>query len=467
MSFEDKLQQRFDSAASAIDPEPGSAADVRGRAASRTRNRRLMASALVLVAVLGIGSLLVRTPDRSDPVDLQVASAPTTFGVEQVTEADFAYLGAFMLPVGDWGDSRFAYGGEAAAFHPGGDPESTDGFDGSLFVSGHPTRSPGVAEVSIPAPMQHDGTTESLPIADVLRPFADITGGRARTAVAGTDVGGTGELDGYRYSGLEVIETAAGPRLAWTVWQYLNHSNNPVPGHGHSSVDLRDPDPQGPWFLGEYDARQTAGYLFNVPEAYATEYLDGFRLLSGLRDRPVGTGMSSGPPFFAFNAPSEAAPGERIDVLPLAFYDGEPQALDNFGGGDTAGGAEWITTADGNHAVIVVGSKGLGEVRSGGPGPDDCGINSGTHAGPYEPRVLFYDTDDIAALASGELEAWQLEPYRSWNPSEFLIPTCRWQLTSASFDENSGRLYLVQVEADLSQSEFSPVPVIHVFSLAG
>lgn len=467
MTFEEQLQHRFDAANASMDLEPGSASTVRGRAVRRVRNRRLAAGAFALVAVLGLGSFVLRTPDRSTSVEVAVASQSTAFGGQELTEADFIYLGAFKLPAGDWGDSRFAYGGQAGAFYAGGDPGSDDGFDGSLFVSGHPVRNPGVAEVSIPAPVSHDGTTENLPVADVLRPFTDITAGRGLSSVGGTEAGGSGGGGSYRYSGLEVIETAAGPRLVWTIWQYQNNSNNVVPGHGHSSVDLRSPDPEGPWFLGDYDARQTAGYIFDVPSAYADEHLDGYRLLTGLKDGSAGGETSFGPPFFAFDAPAEAAEGDSVEALLLAFYDGEHQALEDFGRADTAGGAEWITTSAGANAIVVVGTRGLGEYQNGPPRESDCGTSSGGHAGPYEPRVLFYDTDDIADLASGELEAWQLEPYRSWNPAEFLIPTCEWELTSVSFDPGSGRLYIIQREADLSQSEFSPVPVVHVFSLSG
>jgi len=466
MTFEDELQRRFDSAQSAIQLDPGSPQEVRGRASRQLRNRRVVGGIAATLVVLGLGSLLLSLSARDGSVDVAAGAAAAIDHTSGITDSDFTYLGAFKLPAGDWGDSRFAFGGEAAAFYAGGDPDSDDGFDGSLFVSGHPTRNPGVAEVAIPAPIAHDGTSEVLPIADVLRPFVDITDGRAAAAVATTDEDGTIQSRSFRFSGLEVIDTAGGPRLAWTIWQYQNASNNIVAGHGHSSVDLRDPSPEGPWFLGDYDSRATAGYIFDVPEAFAKQNLDGFRLLTGLQDGSAGGETSSGPPFFAFNAPTEAAAGDRVDVLPLAFYEGEPQRLSGFGRADSAGGAEWISTSAGENAVIVVGSRGLGEARNGVAGPDDCGNNAGTHAGPYEPRVLFYDPQDFAKLATGELEAWQLQPYFSWNPAEFLLPTCEWLLTSVSFDEQSRRVYVVQVQADLSQSEFSPVPVVHVFGLA-
>jgi len=161
----------------------------------------------------------------------------------------------------------------------------------------------------------------------------------------------------------------------------------------------------------------------------------------------------------------EAEPNSQVNVLPLAFYDGEPQRLDDFGQADSAAGAEWITTSQGGQAVITVGTRGLGEPQFGPPGPDDCGPDLANHAGPYEPQIMFYDPADLARAATGELELWQLEPYLRWNPAAFLIESCEWELSSVSFDEDSGRLYVVQVGADLAQSEFSPIPVVHVFQL--
>jgi hypothetical protein len=378
-----------------------------------------------------------------------------------LAESDFSYLGAFLLPAGDYGPSRFAFGGGAAAYWADGDPDSSDGYDGSLFVSGHPRLNPGVAEVSIPEPGSHDGSTEGLPVATVLQPFADITAGRGLTYVGSQAVGGQDE---FRYGGLEVVDGESGPRLHWAIWQYGNVADNQVPGHGHSSLDLDAPDPQGPWFLDGRSSRSTGGFVFSVPTAFADQYLDGRRLLAGQQDGATSQADSVGPPFHSFSPPQQAGPGADVDAVRLAHYDPD-RPLPGFGLADTAAGAAWVERADGANAVVTVGRRGLGQVRYGEPGQDDCGINAGQHAGPYEPLVMFYDPDDLAALATGELEPWELAPYRTWNPSRHLIPTCDWHLTSIMFDPEAGLIYIVQPEADTSQNEFSPIPVVHVFAL--
>ena len=78
---------------------------------------------------------------------------------------------------------------------------------------------------------------------------------------------------------------------------------------------------------------------------------------------------------------------------------------------------------------------------------------------------MFYDPADLARAAAGEIELWEVAPYRTWDPTEHLIPSCEWELSSISFDAEAGLIYVVQLAADLSQSEFSPIPVVHVFRL--
>lgn len=467
MTIEDDLQAKFDSASTTIDLGAGSVEAVKQRAIGRTRNSRLMLSAAVIVAVAVVGSVLWRVlPDRNQPTEVvsagEVPAASTTPLDGPVTEADFTYLGAFMLPAGTFGDSTFAYGGEAAAFNPGGDPESTDGFDGSLFMVGHPRQNVGIAEVSIPAPAPHDGDTQNLPVAQVLSPFTDITAGRGMDFVGGADVGGEDE---YRYGGLEVVDGPDGPRLHWTLWQYNNASDNDVPGHGHSSLDLANPDPQGPWFLGDERNRVTPGYVFAVPQAFADASLGGQNLIAGYMSGATASGHSWGPPFFAYAPPITAPVSDRLDTTVLALYDSEENTLPGHNRADLAGGATWVTTSSGETAIVTVGRRALGEAHDGFPDEEDCNPYKGIHGGPYEPRVTFYDPADLARVAAGDLAPDEVRPYRTWNPAEHLVATCEWELSSISFDPEAGRVYVVQIEADTTQHVYDPVPVVHVFSL--
>ena len=213
------------------------------------------------------------------------------------------------------------------------------------------------------------------------------------------------------------------------------------------------------------DSRRTAGYVFSVPEDFAANSLQGRSLVAGFKAAPTTTGRSFGPPFFAYEPPGEAPIGERLDFAQIAVFPDPDRALEGFGVADTAAGATWITTDDGVSAVMTVGHRGLGEVFQGEPREQDCGINTSIHAGPYEPLIMFFDPLDLARAAAGEIEPWQLAPYQTWDPSEHLIPTCEWRLSSVSFDAGSGRIYVVQVGVQPPDNEFVVVPVIHVFEL--
>ncbi len=404
-------------------------------------------------------------PTTQSPTTQPSTSQPPTTqpnSDRQLTEADFTYRGAFMAPADDSGGSSFAYGGRAAAFNPYGDPGNTDAFRGSLFVAGHPLQNPGIAEIDIPEPELHFGSTEGLPVAEFLQPFSDITNGRAMQYIGSSDVGGINE---FRFGGLEVVDSSIGPRLHWSAWQYYHVAETDVPSHGHSSLDLSNPDPQGPWHLGDYDMAETSGYLFTAPVDFADQHFDGHRLLSGFQHNATGSRNSWGPPFFAYTAPDQAEPLTRLDAIELTNYPYPNHKLIGHEQTNLSPGADWITTSDGVDAIVVTGNESLEGSRYGEPEPGDCNSGKGYLGAPYAPRVLFYDPADLARVAAGEIQPWDVEPYRTWNPMDYLIPTCDWLLSSLSYDEASRRMYIVQWKADLSQNIYAPVPVIHVFDV--
>jgi hypothetical protein len=470
MNFEDELQRRFDDAGTALELQPGSLSAVQQRARRIQTRRRVATTSAALLVLVGLGVFAATLSGGSDAdtesVGTEQGLTPTTnpggTGDARLQPGDLTYVGAFMAPAADVGGSTFAYGGEAAAYFADGDPGGTDDYTGSLFMTGHPRQNLGVAEISIPPPTRHNGTSDGLAVATVLQPFADITDGRASEVVDEPPIDGEEE---YRYGGLAVVDGPDGPRLHWSVRESYDVTAGSAPGHGHSSLDLAAPDPAGPWYLAENDNRATAGYVFSVPESFANSALDGNNLITGHKADPTTFAESWGPPFFAYRAPDDSPVGTRLATEVLTFYADEDAALADFGVVDTASGATWVARTDGADAIVTVGRRGLGEVHRGEPRAEDCSVDGGQHGGPYEPLILFYDPKDLAAVAAGDLAADAVEPYRSWNPAEHLIETCDWLLTSVSFDAAAGRLYVVQAKADVSQNEFSPVPVVHVFEL--
>lgn len=98
-----------------------------------------------------------------------------------ILPADFTYVGAFRLPgEGDTPPQTFAYGGNAMTFKPDGDPGNTDGFPGSLFITGHDRVAYGAvsdgsqfAEVTIPVPVNSRDIAD-LPYASSIQGFHNV-----------------------------------------------------------------------------------------------------------------------------------------------------------------------------------------------------------------------------------------------------------------------------------------------------
>ena len=481
MSFENELRNLFDEADTEVSLDDGSLTAVKMRAKQRT-NRARMAVGAAAIALIAFGGILVSNiqreaanveltdiPDDGSEGALEDGAEDTSeSGVDgtvegsdtgPVSEDDFSYAGAFLVPsseVAIEGAERFDFGGSASAFNPFGDPDNTDGFAGSIFMTGFP-RNAQVAEISIPEPAPHDGTTAGLPIAEMLQPFSDVTDGRADTFVGSEEVGGQGE---FRIGGLEVLDGPGGQRLHWTAWQWQDVGAHDNPGHGHSSLDLSNPDPQGPWFLGDFEGYESAGYVFSVPENFANAELGGRELIAGFQDiEATFSSMSQGPPFFAFSPFEQAAAEERVaEPLELASY-GDGDLVTNFSDTAATPGATWVSTSDGRSAVVTVGNDVLA------PGDLSCSPGETQPVEGFGPRFTFYDPADLAAVASGERDSNQVEPYRVWDPTEHLIAFCGLQISSISFDADAGRIYVVQTRADVSQGEFGFLPVVHVFDV--
>ncbi|MBN1543317.1 fibronectin type III domain-containing protein, partial [candidate division KSB1 bacterium] len=134
--------------------------------------------------------------------------------------AGFDYLGAFKLP------ESFSWGGEALAFRSDGDPESTDGFPGSLYVTDlNQVQAGFVGEVSIPAPHKSDERDAAvLPEARVLT---------APVNIRPASIDGWGDYVDIWRTGLEYVP--AQNRL-YSVWSV----HYTVTGEKHASLSCTD-----------------------------------------------------------------------------------------------------------------------------------------------------------------------------------------------------------------------------------
>jgi hypothetical protein len=427
--------------------------------------------------------------------------------------ADFEYLGAFRLPGGDEPPRTFAYGGNAMTFNPDGDPGGAqDGFPGTLFIMGHDRVAYGslpdggqVAEVNIPVPVI-TRDVEALNTAEFSQDFANLF---ERRFV---------EFQEIPKSGLQYLNRPeTGPKIHVTWGEHLQR--NDFPSHGWFSPTLTAPDFQGEWFIGNQNMYSVNGYMFEIPVAWADTYAGGRYLATG-RMRDGGQG-GMGPTIFAYrpwNADGSPPPsGTRLEEVTLLLYENAYNtedilhAMNGYQHPDAWEGGAWLTMPNGRQAVLFAGTKSSGEkywygyVNAAGPQyacvdahvtdfptcrmadgsvcpPEDfrgccdedagnCVSSRGWWSTRFDAQFILFDPDDLARVASGQMEAWQPQPYAVididehlfFNPPEWDTVTLGWgdqrrdRIGDVSYDRVNSLLYVLELYGDGGR------PLVHVW----
>ncbi|GJM44130.1 MAG: hypothetical protein DHS20C21_09720 [Gemmatimonadota bacterium] len=375
---------------------------------------------------------------------------------------ELEYLGAFRMPGDLETGSEWQSGGGGMTYVPTGDAGGpNDGFPGSLMAIG---KHPVVSEFSIPMPRipEDDYDGRDLNRGLTLQPFADPTGGVR------------GDVDLDKLGGIAYLRAQPGQttdKLYWTIYEYYNANGDNFLSHGMSELDLSNPQPQGAWRLGSADdddfhSMKTADYIFDAPEDWADENLGGRYLVSGRHRENGAFGGAQGPALYAF-APwqeSTLTPGAEMDAVCLLRYPTGGGHFPNYCAADWWSGGAWLSAGN-RSAVMIVGSKGVGEVYYGEGGGNRCSSSKGFHCDPYEPQFLFYNPDELAAVARGELEPWQVLPYATIVPSE-MWPKCRIRPVGIAFDRDRGLIYVMQYNgARIPAETGTRVPLVHTWRI--
>jgi len=388
--------------------------------------------------------------------------APPASG-QLIQPTDLVYQGAFRLPDVPGGDERswmWSNWASAMAYYPDGDPANpADGYPGSIFGVGH-DQTQYVSKISIPIPMISPGkNVNDLNTAETLQDFRDIRGG----------LFGYMEMPRVGLAYLPPQGEQASGKLYFAWAPHLDEGAT-HPSHGWAELDLARPNPAGPWRIGDYWNYITGDYLFPIPQAWADVYTSGMYLATGrFRD---GGQAAQGPSLFAigpWNEGNPPAPGSTLSTVPLLLYgsvytEGSP-TMDGYHHSDEWSGGAWLTIRD-KSAVIFMGTKGTGECWYGNPkGPClDC-EDRGWWSTGFEGQIIFYDPADLAAVARGEIETWEPQPYATLNVDEYLYHIESGQqkhhLGATSFDRERGLLYVFEPLADGDK------PLIHVWRVEG
>jgi len=403
------------------------------------------------------------TPTATPPSISVDTGAPA----QLIQPTDLVYLGAFRLPDGPeviaWG-----YSGAAMTYYPDGDPNGpADGYPGSIFGTGH-NWNQYVSEISMPVPIISPGkNVGDLNTATTLQDFQNIRG----------NLFGEFEIPraGLEYLPAQGEQTTGKLYFCWAQHMGASETN---PSHGWRELDLSNPQTAGAWRIGDYWNYVTTDYIFAIPQAWANANTPGMYLATG-RFRDGGQG-AQGPSLFAYGPWTEGnppPPGSTLSAVPLLFYGniytpGSPM-MNNYHHSDEWAGGNWLTAGD-KSAVIFVGTKGTGDCWYGcsdgtvwpdePPYPPECPERGWWSTG-FEGQILFYDSANLAAVAKGEMEPYEPQPYAILEIDEYLYHIESTQqkehVGAASFDRERGLLYVFEPLADGDKS------LIHVWKVEG
>jgi hypothetical protein len=395
---------------------------------------------------------------------------------------DLVYLGAFRLPDDGGEGVGWVFAGHALAYTPDGDPASPDdGAPGSLFGVGHDWTQY-VSEISIPAPViSISKNPADLNMATTLQDFTDIRG----------DLFDYLEMPRAALAYLPAQGDQATGKL-YFAWGQHQEEMADDPAHGWVELDLANPQVAGLWSVGGLRHYLTTDYLFPVAPEWDKANAPGQLLATG-RFRE-GAQSASGPALFAispWNEGNPPAPGTDIPALTLLHYGDyqapDEQKLNDYHHADDWSGGAWLTTGD-RSAVVFVGTKGIGDDWYGfangviwpdeapypdvPPAPNDL---RGFWSSSYQAQFIFYDPADLAAVARGELDPWQPQPYATLTVDEVLFgvdvtPDGRGmvgaqksgRLGAAAFDRANGLLYVFEPTATEDSES-----IIHVWRVGG
>ena len=377
-----------------------------------------------------------------------------------VRSSHLTYLGAFRFP----GDARndYAYGGTSIGFNPA---------NNSLFARGHDWYQL-VGEISIPAPVITSDFA-ALPVAAVLQNQTDITEGHLN------EVGADGaSIGGCKVGGLLVHEG----RLIGTSYAYYDAGGSARRSHFTSGLDFAQTgDFRGMYRVGTWNPGFVAGHMAHIPPEWRTAL--GGPVLTGLDGVPIVSRTSYGPTISVFD-PAQLGVVDPVPATLLFGYTYEHATLGTWGNSteynpqfNQAAGSSGVVFPFGSDSVLFFGSAGVG-IPCYGQGTSDRSLDrtpvpgtngqvlyvydpasgsKGCHAYPYVAYIWAYRAADLARVAAGQLQFWQVVPYATWELPLPFGPEGQDGVGGAAYDPATNRIFVCQYNA------VGASPIIHVY----
>jgi hypothetical protein len=405
----------------------------------RPQRRAARPLAWTVGAVLAVSAVAVLAAscwkDGEQPSNPNQPSPPR----RQTTRTGPGYIGAFRVPDGKIGVSRFGYGGTALAFNAA---------NNSLFLVGHDHHQ-AIAEIKIPDAIVASANLNDLDTATVLQPFVKVAARIPNYTLEGTvKVGGLMVVDGQLIGSLYVFYD--GPAKAVQSHFWLD------------SLNLADAKVGGLYTVGNLGGGFVGGYMSPVPAELQEEL--GASYATGQAALSIIGRTSSGPALFGFDPKDlgAAAPVKPYVYYPLKHALGKIDAKNPYFNGNTE--IRGVFFVSGSRTVVFFGSHGTGNVYYGDPEPcnDPYRRDRGWHSvnGEYAYQAWAYKVDDLVAVKNGTKRPWDIKPSEV-KTFDFPADDKAKHIGGVAFDPATNRLYVSQMGG--GGGEY--MPLIHVFNV--
>lgn len=401
------------------------------------------------VTTSGFVTVTVSNPVDNDPLNKPV-----------LNQGDFTYLGAFDMPL--------TANGWSTAFSTGGLTHRYVNGNLQFLTTSHVYSGGLVYEINYPGL----NTNGEMPKASVIKNWGDVYTGNKWV---GND-GGTSSLSGGVMTyGLYYDQNLN--RLYWNYGHWYNASNPYNPSVGYSTLNDTTgvATGVGAWGLQDRGEKFSRGGTLRIPQWFADDYTGGKSLGVGFGGyfSIIGSG-SLGPSLAAINDPDIVTEANRssVDNIPLigypanapgraerntnytSYYDGGvyPSTPGNWNPSNGKGywtwsdyiygSASWIDTPS-MGGVLYLARLGTGDVYY---------QTSNTHASGSVFEWMVYDPKDLAAVATGAKQQWQIQPKYRWIDSTLPVGPQDQNgfsgdgasnIGGITYDNTTGRLYVL------------------------
>lgn len=353
---------------------------------------------------------------------------------------DIQWVGAFRLPQGTFGPSRFGYGGRGPGYYKDTSNRET------LYMEGHAWYKGNVAQVQIPTPSS-SRSFDVLPRATLLQSFHDVTDGN----LGGASGDGIGSL--LPYNGKLIVGS----------YEFYDGAGDQETTIGQSSLDLAPTnDFKGFFAPSGINPGRLGGYMSLIPTEWRS--LLGGPALNGNCCLSIISRTNSGPGVSVFDPANvgtlNPVPFREVLGYPLS----NPVKFGNEQGGCSVQNNVFNCTTKvvgvalptGTRSVLFFGRHGTGPVCYKDSGPASCQGTGGYNAPPYRPQVWAYDANDLVAVKNGQKQPFEVQPYAVWS-YDFQFNGASVDLVGGTYDPDTKRMFLIEDNGE--------DPIVHVLKV--